>query len=154
MAINRGKQFEEKFRLDFEETVSPTLLMRLPDQVSKYAGYSSNLCDFIGFKSPRLFLIECKTTKANTLPFSNITQYDRLLPYKDAEYIYAGVVVWWTKLDTVAWVSIKTLEQMKKDAKKSINIKMIEEKVYDIVVIPSKKKRVFLDSDYSILLNI
>ena len=69
MAINRGKQFEEKFRLDFEETVSPTLLMRLPDQVSKYAGYSSNLCDFIGFKSPRLFLIECKTTKANSCPF-------------------------------------------------------------------------------------
>lgn len=44
--------------------------------------------------------------------------------------------------------------KMKDDKKKSINVKMVEEKVYDIVVIPSTKKRVFLDSDYSVLMSI
>ena len=41
---------------------------------------------------------------------------------------------------------------MKKDNKKSINVKMIEKIVFDIVVIPSVKKRVFMDSDYSVLI--
>ena len=40
---------------------------------------------------------------------------------------------------------------MKQDGKKSFNVKDLENSIYRIIVIPSKKKRVFLDSDYTIL---
>jgi hypothetical protein len=51
------------------------------------------------------------------------------------------------------WISINEMEKMVKDGKKSIGIKMLEDSLYNIVVIPSEKKRVFLDADYSILVN-
>lgn len=151
MAVNRGKQWEQKFREDWARTVPASFLLRLPDQVSKFAGYSSNICDFIGYNYPHLFLIECKSIHGNTLPFTNLTQFDKLIDYKDIKGVFPGVIVWWIKHDTVAWISVTEVMKMKNDGKKSINVKMVGEKVYDIVTIPSVKKRVFLDSDYSIL---
>lgn len=51
----------------------------------------------------------------------------------------------------VVYLPIKTIEKMKQDGKKSFNVKDLENSIYRIIVIPSKKKRVFLDSDYTIL---
>jgi Holliday junction resolvase len=154
MAISRGKQFETKFKEDWIRTVPNSFILRLPDQVSNFAGYSSNICDFIAYNYPNLFLIECKTIHGNTLPFSNLTQFEKLVQYKDIKGVYPGVVVWWIDRDVVAWISIETVIKMKQDENKSINVKMVEEKVYDILTIPSVKKRVFLDSDYSVIINL
>ena len=52
------------------------------------------------------------------------------------------------------YVPIKTITQLLKDNKKSVNIKTIENEGYRIINIPSNKKRVYLDSDYSVLLNL
>ena len=49
MAVNRGKQFESKVKEDWERSLPESVLLRLPDQMSGYAGYSSNICDYIGF---------------------------------------------------------------------------------------------------------
>lgn len=152
MAVSRGKQFEEKLKSDWYKTIPDSFLMRLPDQMSRYAGYSSNICDFIGFKSPKLFLIECKSIHGNTFPLANLTQLEKLAQYKSITNIYAGVMLWWVDRDVVAWIPIESILQMKEDEKKSINVKMVKEKVYDIIVIPSVKKRVFMDSDYSVLI--
>lgn len=151
MAINRGTQFEEKFKEDWIKTVPDSFILRLPDQITYYSG-STNICDFLTYKHPELFLVECKTTHVGTFPFSNFPQYERMIKFKDVSGIRAGVVLWWIAHDTIAWIPIQSVEQMKKDKKKSINIKMIKEKVYDITLIPSVKKRVFFDSDYSVLL--
>ena len=128
MAINRGKQWEKKFQEDWERTMTDSVLIRLPDQVSQFAGYSSNICDFIGFKTPRLFLIECKTTHKNTFSLTDFRQYDKLIQYKNLSGVHAGVLLWWVTNEVVAWISIESIEKMKQDNKKSINIKMIEEK--------------------------
>ena len=47
-----------------------------------------------------------------------------------------------------------TIDKMKKDGKKSVNIRKIDEEGYAYVNIPSTQKRVFLDSDYSVLLEL
>lgn len=154
MAINRGKQWEQKFKEDWTRTVPDSFLLRLPDQVSQFAGYSANICDFIGYKYPKLFLIECKSIHGNTLPLTNLTQFQKLTAYIDIKGIDVGVMLWWINHDIVAWIPIKSVMKMKEDGKKSINVKMVKEKVYDIVVIPSVKKRVFMDSDYSVLMKI
>ena len=42
---------------------------------------------------------------------------------------------------------------MKEDGKKSVGVASVEEG-YNIIEIPSTKKRIFMDSDYSVLLNL
>ena len=43
---------------------------------------------------------------------------------------------------------------MKNDGLKSINIKTTDKKLYNIIEIPSVKKRVFMDSDYRCLADL
>ena len=51
------------------------------------------------------------------------------------------------------YIPITTITKMKKDGKKSVGLKAIEEG-YNIKIIPSIKKRIYLDSDYSCLVNL
>ena len=53
--------------------------------------------------------------------------------------------------DAVVFLPVEEVKKMKEDGLKSFNIKMLKEKLYNIIEIPSEKKRVFLDSDYSVL---
>jgi hypothetical protein len=55
-------------------------------------------------------------------------------------------------LDKVVFLPVEEVKKMKDDNCKSFNIKMLEEKVYNIIEIPSVKKRVFMDSDYSVIM--
>ena len=79
MKINRGKQFEERFRKDWERTFPKSFILRLKDNTSQYKNESQNPCDFICFKSPKLHLIECKAHYGTTVNFkSDIRQLDLL----------------------------------------------------------------------------
>lgn len=92
MTINRGKQFEERFKKDWESTFPKSFLTRLPDQVSGYKG-SRNICDFIGYTHDKLFLLECKTHKGLSIPFSAISQHETLVKYVGLPGVRAGVVL-------------------------------------------------------------
>jgi len=43
---------------------------------------------------------------------------------------------------------------MKEDNKKSVNVNKSIEEGYNIIEVPSTKKRIFCDSDYSVLLDL
>lgn len=49
---------------------------------------------------------------------------------------------------------IEECKRLREEGYKSINIKMLGDPNYKIYEIPSVKKRLFLDSDYTILMNI
>lgn len=149
MAVNRGKAFEQKVKEDLLK-LPDVSLERLPDQMSGYMG-SKNVCDFVLYSYPNLFYIECKTTNENTFPLSGLTQYDKLLERRGKKGVRSGVVIWYIKYDTVVYVPIATFEKIKNNGLKSVNIKMLQTSDYKIILIPSVKKRVFMDSDYSIL---
>ena len=72
--------------------------------------------------------------------------------YYPIEGVKVGVMWWSIKNDKVVWIPINTLIQLKKDNKKSFNIKMLNDDTYYALEIPSYKKRVFMDSDYSCLI--
>lgn len=154
MAKNKGKEFEAKLANDFIKIPNATI-DRLYDPGFGMKGLS-NICDFIAYCKPFIFYLECKTTSGNTFPISNLTQYDRLLSKKNENCpgVRAGVVIWWWEKDVVAYVPIKTIEKMKLDGQKSVNRKFIGTSEYNIIEIPSKKKRVYMDSDYSILMQL
>ena len=149
--ISKGKQFEKKFKQDFLKTTNCSFLYRVPDQLSGYKGTSINICDFIIYDNPLLYLIETKTHNGNTFPFVNFTQYQKMLPYVGKQGVRVGVVLWMVDHDTVVYLPVSTITQMKKNEKKSFNIKDLQTTNYNIKIIPSYKKRVFMDSDYSIL---
>lgn len=147
---DRGKQFEDKFRKDWEKSFPDSVLIRLPDQMSGYKATSKNICDFIGFNKGILYLLECKSHKGASLPFECLRQLFLMSKYLKVVNVRVGVVLWLYEKDVVYYIPITTILQMKKDGKKSVGIRAVEEG-YNIKIIPSIKKRVFMDSDYSVL---
>ena len=150
MAVNRGKDFEARVKEDLLKLGADVSLERLPDQMSGYRG-SKNPCDYLCYMYPNLYYLECKTTNENTFPLAGLTQYDELLSRKGRRGVRSGVLLWMVKHDKVLYVPIATFEKIKNDGLKSVNIKMLNDDKYRIIVVPSVKKRIFMDSDYSIL---
>ena len=146
---NYGKQFETKFRQDWQRCFPNSFLLRLNDQVSGYKFTSANICDFIAYTEGKLYLLECKSHSGASLPFSVISQYDKLKSYVGFEGIRSGVIVWLYEKDKCFYVPIKTVTKLMKDNQKSVGVRNLGKA--DIIEIPSVKKRVFMDSDYSIL---
>ena len=150
MVKNRGKQFEEKFKEDWFVAFPKSVLFRIPDQMSGYKTASKNICDFIGYNDGILYLIECKSHKGASIPFECIKQFYLMKSYVGARGVRVGVILWLYDKDIVYYIPISTIQKLKQDGKKSVGIKAFEEG-YNIKIIPSVKKRVFLDSDYSLL---
>lgn len=147
---NRGKEFEGKFKEDFLKISPDVSIDRLYDPSSGYSGIK-NICDFICYIYPNIFYIECKSSQGNTWPLANLTQYDKLLTKVGLPGVRSGVVLWMIDHEVVVYLPVKTVQSMKEAGKKSFNIKDLAKEEFRIIQIPSKKKRVFLDSDYSIL---
>ena len=150
MAQNRGKQFEAKLKEDFKKSFPSGLIERIYDQMSGYKTIT-NISDFFAYNYPNLFLLEAKTHKGNTFPLINLTQYDKLKEYVGTPGIRVGVIIWFQDHDKVIYIPIASVTKMKLNKKKSINIKTLYDENYRFIEIPSVKKRVFMDSDYSVL---
>ena len=150
MAVNHGKAFENIFKADWIKTFPEAFIYRLPDIQTGYKN-SNNPCDFFCYVDGKLFLVECKVTLESTLNFSKIPQYERLLPYKNILGVNPGILVWFESYDKVYWCPITEVEKIKNENKKSIKYIDLKNKVYNMIEIPSIKKRVFMESDYSIL---
>lgn len=151
MSTNYGKAFEQKFKADFLKTVPNSTIDRLYDTMSGYKAISQ-ISDFIGFSKPNIFYLECKSHKGASIPFDNITQYSKLLKKVGIPGVRCGVILWLIEKDKVYYIPVSTIKQMKKDGKKSVGISAVDN--YNIIEIPSVKKRVFMDSDYSVLLSL
>lgn len=143
MAVNRGKQFEQRFMKDWKNCFPNSFIYRLPDQVSGYHN-SKNVSDFICFEDGHLYLIDTKSTQGASIPITNLTQLDMMESYKDVPECLIGFVVWFTDKDTVIFVSSKQAHEYRKSGKKSIRFD--DENVLNI---PGIKQRTFIKSDYT-----
>lgn len=155
MALNRGKQFEAKFSEDIIKTLPNCSIDRLVDQMSGYLTIS-NISDFIAYSQPNIFYLECKSHQGNTFPIANLTQYEKLSKKVGIPGVRAGVVLWMIDHDAVVYLPISFITYLKENSYKSFNIKMINDAELNtkFYVLPSVKKRVFLDTDYSKLLQL
>jgi hypothetical protein len=103
-------------------------------------------------------MVECKAHKGASISFNDIRQYDKMLEFKGCYNTFPGVVVWFYEKDIVIWVSIEEMEKMRLDGEKSIGLRMIDDKKpykksYNIVTLPSKKLRTFMETDYNYLVD-
>ena len=150
MAANYGKEFEIKFKEDFLKLKDSTV-DRLYDTMNGYKSISQ-VSDFVGYVYPNIFYIECKSHRGASIPMGNITQYEKLKKKIGIPGVRAGVVLWLIDKDLVMYVPMSTVKLLKENGEKSIGVRHLDD--YNIKVIPSIKKRVFMDSDYSLLLNL
>lgn len=154
-----GKKFEDRFKKDYQGCFPNTMIYRLPDQQSGYAGGgSSNPCDFLCYSGDCVLMVECKAHAKASIPFTAIPQYDRLLDYKGKYKTFPGVLIWFYEKDIIIWVSIEEMEKMVLDGEKSIGLRMIDEKKpypksYNIIKVPAKKLRTFMEADLNYLVN-
>lgn len=147
MAKNYGKEFEQKFKEDFLKLDDSTI-DRLYDTMNGYKSIKQ-ISDFIGYIYPNIFYIECKSHRGASIPMGNITQYEKLKEKIGIKGVRTGVVLWLIDKDKVLYVPMSTIKQLKEQGEKSIGVRHLEN--YNIIEIPSVKKRVFMDSDYTIL---
>ena len=142
MSQNRGKQFETVIRKAFEK-VPNVSIDRLHDQTNGFKG-SQNICDFIVYKEPYEYYIECKSVHGASLPFRNITdtQWDGLLEKSKIEGVYAGIICWFIDKDVTKFIPIQALEHEKFIGAKSVRY---DSKLFSSIEIKGKKKRVFFD---------
>ena len=146
---NYGKDYEERFRKNFEKCFPNRFILRLRDNVSKYRGSARNPCDFICHVGNILYMLEVKCHYGNTFPFQDLRQYDDLITYVGLENVEIGVMIWFIDHDEELYVPIETIRKMKEDGEKSVNIRKLKD--YKVIHVSSKKMRVFLDSDYSFM---
>ena len=151
MATNYGKKFEKVFEQDWLRAFPGSFIMRLPDQQSGYYGTSANPCDYICFVNGTLHLIELKSHNGNTFPLDNLRQFEKLQQYSGIDGVKIGVIIWYRDHDKVVYCPFNSILKMKMDDRKSVNIKYLDTKEYELIEIPSEKKRVFLASDYKCL---
>lgn len=154
--MDRGKQFENKFKEDWLK-IEDSSIERFPDQVSGNFGTSRNPSDFVCYCYPYQYYIECKETKDNSYNFTKLRQYELLMERSGRKGIRSGLVIWYSSKDIVIYVPIRTISKLKEVGYKSIASNKINEYLslgFKIINIPSKKLRVFMDSDYRVLLDL
>lgn len=155
MAVNYGKAWEQKIKEDFVKVPNATI-DRLYDVTQGYKSISQ-ISDFVGFignketQEGNIFYLEAKSCHGNTFAVNKLTQYEKLKHKVGIPGVRAGVLLWFVDHDKALYVPVSTFTKLILDGKKSVNIKMIDSDEYNIKVIPSIKKRVFLDCDYTVL---
>lgn len=152
MAYNKGKTWEEKFKEDFLRTIPNSTIDRLYDTTNGYYGIS-NVCDFIGYSYPNIFYLECKSHKGASIPFSEIKQYEKLKDKVGIKGVRTGVILWLREKDIVMYVPTSTITEIKAAGIKSVGIKQIKDG-YNIKIVPAVKKRVYMECDFSCLLEL
>ena len=151
MQQSLGKKFENKVKEDFLK-MPESDIERLYDPMSGNKGVR-NISDFIGYKFPFHFYLETKSHKGKSFPLKNITQLEKLERKVGIHGVRSGVILWLIDCDKVVYIPIKTVRQLINEGKKSFSVKMIDDPQYRVFDIPSTKRRIFMDSDYSVLMN-
>lgn len=164
MAVNRGKDFEEVIKDTFQ--LNPRVSIdRLHDQTTGYYG-STNICDFIMYKKPFIYYIECKSVHGNTLSiygrdpkkaYGDITnkQWEGLKEKSQIDGVLAGIMCWWVDKDVTKFIPIQLLDLHREGGAKSVRydtefapLHFFETGlIVEPITLVGRKKRVFFDYD-------
>ncbi len=159
MAVNRGKKFEYVIREAFER-VPGVSLDRLNDNTAGFKGIAG-ICDFIVYKYPFEYYIECKAVHGNTLSIHSndlkhryglITnkQYEGLLEKSSVKGVVAGIMCWWIDKNTTKFIPIQVIRNFHEVGMKSIRW---DESDPRVILLTGRKKTVFWDYNMKMFFN-
>lgn len=120
---NEGKLFEA----DFKQSLLKIgwVAIRLKDDAKNFYGRNRNICDFISYSYPHLYLLELKSYNTNAIPLEKITQKDDLMKYIDVQGVRAGVVLNFRKFTRTFYLPVEKLDLI--IDRKSITVAFCEE---------------------------
>ena len=155
--VNRGKDFEGQVHDGFAK-IDGVSIDRLPDPMAGYAGVR-NICDFLVYKYPTQYYIECKSCYGNTLSihsndpkkkYGAITnnQWEGLLEKSKIPGVRAGILVWFIDHDLTFWYDIRLLQECKDYGMKSISWANSLGHNNLCQIIAGQKRRVLFDYDF------
>ena len=143
--MNKAKQFEINVKNQIS-SLDDFIIIRLYDVMGGLTGVC-NICDYIAYNYPTLYLLELKTHAGASLPFSAIrdNQWDGLYDaVKKSSGVVAGILCWYYEKDVTLFIPIALLEKRKKEGKKSIRF---DDK--EAIVIGGVKKRTYFIYDFN-----
>ena len=153
--MNTGKRFEQQIR---DSVPGNVYYYRLRDGTgawSKNDGnvrfQQSNVCDCLLFAQNRLFMLELKSCKGKSFPFSKIRndQLSGLIDAQKYDGITAGIVINFNEHGRTFYIDIDVLERkIALGSKKSINLSELELLGMEI---PGTRKRVNYKWNLSVL---
>ena len=130
------------------------------------AGYAGvkNICDFLVYRYPMQYYIECKSCYGNSMSihsndpkkkYGNITnnQWEGLLEKSKIPGVRAGILVWFIDHDDTYWLDIRLLQKHRDAGNKSIKfycdwVDGTDETSKLWTRIVGKKRRVLFDYDF------
>lgn len=145
MPQNRGKQFEGVIKKACER-VEGVSIDRIHDQTNGYKN-SSNICDFIAYKYPYEYYLECKSIHGHTFPLRNVTDNQRkgLLAKSQIHGVIAGVIIWFIDHDKTFFVPIQHIQDELDFGHTGLHIYNLDKQIWK--KIEGTKKRIFFDYD-------
>lgn len=141
-----GKAAEAKIKKWLDRPDDGYSFDRIPDQVSGWYG-SSNICDFICFKSPYQVYIESKSTWEDRFDFSLISevQHDGLLDKSKIQNVFGVVIILFATYKRAFWIDIREISRMETQLNKhSLNIKKVSKwpiKFNEIETVPNNRQK-------------
>lgn len=143
MGVNRGKQFESKIRETFEK-IPGVSLERLYDSTNGFKGVHT-VSDFILYRYPFQYYIECKSCYGKTLYWKNITdnQYRGLIKKDNIPGVFGGFMIWFIDYDMTIFIRASVVKSLRDSGLSGINIIKLHPEQYTIL--PGQKKRVLFD---------
>lgn len=149
MPKSKGKEFEGIVKAAAVQAGFATL--RLYDTTNGFAGVN-NPCDFVIYKRPYNYYIECKSTQTGTLNFAAIreNQWEKLGKLKNFDGAVCGFLIWFIKNQQVIFVPYDTAAKLRAKGHKSLSVKsLVEAGNEGLFCYEFKKsiKRVFFDFD-------
>lgn len=144
LLMNYGKRFENNFKSSIPSSV---YLYRLKDGSSSWGGNEKvrfqpkNVCDFIMYSYPFLFMLELKSTKSKSLPLSNIKENQIKGLNEAVKYngIISGLLIEFREPEKVYFLDINTLIIfLNRSQRKSIPISFLEKEGIEIETMKKK----------------
>ena len=142
--MNTGKQFEEDIKKSVDNAA---FLYRLRDSGGSWQGGNksrftpSNICDFILFKSPKLYLLELKSHKGKSIPYGVIKQLDKLLDVanKKLENLKVLLLLNFADLEETYVIEVESVASIKDSkTRKSLSIEDVREYGYRVDQVKKK----------------
>ncbi|GAB6152898.1 hypothetical protein JCM17380_16480 [Desulfosporosinus burensis] len=118
--VNEGKKFEKDIKNSIPADV---YCYRIKDDGMNFLGVA-NICDFIVYKYPFLYLWELKSHKGKCIPFSAIREQQLIMLDKiDPKGVSTGFILNFRDWGETYWVETRKLQCLKgKEERKSISL--------------------------------
>ena len=119
--MNSGKRFEQNFKKSIPKDI---FFYRFRDGSSSWGGndkvrfQQTNICDCMMFDGEYLFLLELKSTKGKSLPYSNIKEHqiDDLLWASEFANVICGLVIEFADINECYFIEINGFKKYKNES--------------------------------------